>query len=617
MEPTGKHTASLYSAPAARGDLPTILSLAVETDTPLGGWSSMRVLLYFARAYPWQSLTVLLCLMLTAVVEALGLSAVLPVLNVAVQSGEAAGPPSGFEAEVLGVLGRLGVPRELLPLVLVMIGAFCVKALLLLVAKQRVGYTVAHVATDLRLRLLRALLGTSWSYYTRQPVGLAANAMATEASRGAQSYYFLSLILTYAMQATIAIGLALAVSWQVTLASGAAALVSIAGLNVFVRMSGRAGRRQTELLKSLLSRLTDVLQAVKLLKATAREGFVGPLLEADTRRLNTALRKQVLSKEALLALQEPILVTFCGLGLLVGRLALGMPASEVIFLIMLFARTLSSVNKTQRKYQQMITVDSALWSLRDMIDAAEREREHSEGTREPTLKKELTLTDVSLEYDGRRVLEGVSIEIPAGGITAFVGASGAGKTTLVDLITGLCVPQRGVVAIDGVPLPELDLRRWREMIGYVPQETLLLNDSVRRNVTLGDPSLSDADVERVLRDAGIWEYVCQLPGQLDASVGERGALLSGGQRQRIAIARALAHRPDLLLLDEATAALDSENEATVWSSVAKLRGKTTVVAISHQPALVSVADRIYRIENQTARRVSASEPAAASAKAVA
>jgi len=106
-----------------------------------------------------------------------------------------------------------------------------------------------------------------------------------------------------------------------------------------------------------------------------------------------------------------------------------------------------------------------------------------------------------------------------------------------------------------------------------------------------------------------------MPGQLDASVGERGALLSGGQRQRIAIARALAHGPDLLILDEATAALDPENEAAVWETVVKLRGKTTVVAISHQPALAGVADRIYRIENQMARRVSASEPPAASAEA--
>jgi ATP-binding cassette subfamily C protein len=577
----------------------------------------MRVFLYFARAYPWQSLIVLFCLLLTAVVETLGLGAVLPVLNVAIGSAEAEAPASGFEATVLAVLGRLGVPRELLPLVLVMVGAFVVKALLLLVAKQRVGYTVAHVATDLRLRLLRALLGTSWSYYTRQPVGRAANAMATEASRGAHSYYYLSLIVTYGVQAAIALGLAVAVSWQVTLASGAAALASIVVLNALVRMSSRAGRRQTELLKSLLGRLTDVLQAVKFLKATARESLMGPLLEDDTRRLKKALRKQVLSKEALQALQEPILVTFCGLGLIVGHLVLGMPASEVGFLILLLARTLSSVNKTQRKYQQMVTVESALWSLQDMIDAAELEREHSEGTREPSLKQAVALKDVGVEYDGRSVFENVSIEIPAGGITAIVGASGTGKTTLVDLITGLGIPQRGVVTVDGVPLPELDLRRWRQRIGYVPQETLLLHDSVRLNVTLGDASITDADVERVLREAGAWEYVSQLPGQLDASVGERGALLSGGQRQRIAIARALARGPDLLILDEATAALDPENEAAVWSTVVKLRSKTTVVAISHQPALVGVADRIYRIENQTATRVSASEPPAASAEAVA
>jgi len=575
----------------------------------------MRVFLYFARAYPWQSLIVLLCLLMTAAVETLGLGAVLPVLNVALQGGTPGVAPSGFEATVLDVLERLGVTRELLPLVLAMVGAFVAKALLLLVAKQRVGYTVAHVATDLRLRLLRALLGASWSYYTRQPVGRAANAMATEANRAARSYYYLSLVLMYAIQASIALGLAMAVSWQVTVASGVAALASVAVLNAFVRMSGRAGRRQTELLKSLLGRLTDVLHAVKLFKATAREALVASLLEDDTRRLKKALRKQVLSKEALEALQEPILVGFCGLGLIVGRLVLDIPASEVMFLILLFARTLSSINQTQRKYQQMVTVDSALWSLQSMIDAAEDQREHSKGTREPRLRQGVILRDVGLEYDGRSVLEGLSIEIPAGGITAIIGASGAGKTTLVDLITGLCIPQRGVVEIDGVPLPELDLRRWRERVGYVPQETLLLNDSVRRNVTLGDPSLTDADVERVLRDAGAWEYVRHMPGQLDASVGERGALLSGGQRQRIAIARALAHGPDLLILDEATAALDPENEAAVWETVVKLRGKTTVVAISHQPALAGVADRIYRIENQMARRVSASEPPAASAEA--
>ena len=335
------------------------------------------------------------------------------------------------------------------------------------------------------------------------------------------------------------------------------------------------------------------------------------MLEKDTRRLNKALRKQVLGKEALLALQEPILVSFCGVGLLVGLRAFGLPFSEVFLLILLFARTLSSVNKTQRKVQHLAIDESALWSMLRMIEDAESQREPAGGTKTPRLERAVVLRHVDLAYEGRKVLEDASLEIPAGCITAIVGTSGAGKTTLVDLITGLVQPTRGEVTVDGTPLPELDLRRWRESIGYVPQELLLLHDSVRMNVTLGDAALDGADVERALRDAGAWEYVSRLPDGIDASVGERGALLSGGQRQRVAIARALVRRPKLLILDEATAALDPENEAAVWSTVVGLRGRTTIIAISHQPALVGVADRIYRIEDGRANRIHDPAPLAA------
>ena len=202
-----------------------------------------------------------------------------------------------------------------------------------------------------------------------------------------------------------------------------------------------------------------------------------------------------------------------------------------------------------------------------------------------------------ISYDGQLLLDRLCLELPAGRITAIVGPSGAGKTTVVDLITGLVDPDSGRVLIDGAPLPEIDLRAWRGAIGYVPQETILLNDSIRTNVTFGDPEVTDAQIEKALRDADLWDFVAGLPEGVDSSVGERGALLSGGQRQRVAIARALVHEPRLLILDEATAALDAASESEIWTSVERLRGRTTVVAISHQPALVAIADRVYRLEN--------------------
>jgi ATP-binding cassette subfamily C protein len=232
-----------------------------------------------------------------------------------------------------------------------------------------------------------------------------------------------------------------------------------------------------------------------------------------------------------------------------------------------------------------------------MIDQASSDVEALPSGATPTLERDIEIRGVRVCMDGAIVLDDLSLSIPAGRVTAFVGESGVGKTTAADLVSGLIRPDAGEVYVDGVPLCELDLRRWREMIGYVPQEMLMLHDSVAKNVTLGDPVVTAEQAEQALRDAGAWEFVSALPGGIECSVGERGTRLSGGERQRIAIARALVHGAKLLILDEATAALDPKNESAVWAAVERLRGRTTVIAISHQPALTGVADRIYRIAN--------------------
>jgi len=209
------------------------------------------------------------------------------------------------------------------------------------------------------------------------------------------------------------------------------------------------------------------------------------------------------------------------------------------------------------------------------------------------------------------VFRGATLVIPAGEWTSITGASGQGKTTLVDLVTGLLRPQRGDVRVDGTRLSDLDLHAWRRKIGYVPQETLLLHESIFTNVTLGDPGLDEGDVERALRAAGAWGFVSALPEGMHWWVGERGARLSGGQRQRIAIARALVHRPKLLILDEATSGLDPETEAEICATLEALRGDLTILAISHQTGLVDQAGVVYGVEDGRVTRTRGA-PAAAS-----
>ncbi len=570
----------------------------------------MRVFRYFANRYRAQSLLVVFCMLIAGILEGVGLSAMLPVVGIALRETPAMPISNPADTSALGatvdkLLDAVGLEPTLLALLPTIALFFWLKAGVELFANRQVGYTVARIATDLRLELLQSMMAARWSHYTRLRSGSAANALATEAQRASTAYEHMAQVCGHLVECALYLGLAFSISIPITLGAAATALLTLGGLNALVRKSGKAGAKQTKYLKSLLIRVTDNLPAVKLLKATGREALVEPLLESDTAELNTALRRRVFTREALRAMQDPVLITSLCVMLYILHV-LGTPSAEVLLLAALFAKTNGSSNKMQRRYQQTITEASALWSLREMIDAAKADAETMTTGASPTLEQGVELRDVRARLDEAVVLDGLSLSIPAGKITALVGPSGSGKTTAADLITGLVRPEAGEVYVDGVPLGELDLREWRHLIGYVPQEILMLHDSVAMNVSLGDPNVTPEDVEKALRDAGAWEFISELPEGVEYSVGERGMRLSGGQRQRIAIARALVHGAKLLILDEATTALDPKSEAFVWAAIEALRGRTTVLAISHQPALTGVADRIYRIADGKCSEIDAS-----------
>lgn len=580
----------------------------------------MRLLITFARNYPLNSIIMVLALLLAGLMEGVGISMLLPLIGIAIGNQTGAGSlqavkngasNSMLERMITDGFNSLGVTPTLGMLLIVIIATVTLKSGLMLLAKKQIGYTVARVATDLRLEFLQALRVSRWQYFIRQPLGSLANSIATETTRTSKAYMSGVLMTAEFFEVVVYGIMALLVSWKATLISLTAGFCILYVLKRFLKRSRRAGRRQTDLRKSLLSLLTDTLQSIKPLRAMARENASDHLLEKRTIRLNRALEKQVLNKEILVAFQQILVTIFLAGGIYLLLTYWQMKIASVMVLAFLVSRLLKRLNRVQERYQEMLINESAYWSLQETLQAAKAEREEIGGSPAPGLKQAIRLENVGFAYDDHRVLQNVSLSFPKGRIITLVGPSGSGKTTLVDLVTGLLRPLQGEVWIDDVPLAQINLKSWRRMIGYIPQETILLHDTVLNNITLGDPGLSEADAQEALRAAGAWDFVNAMPLSMQSVVGERGGKLSGGQRQRISIARALVHKPQLLILDEATSGLDPKSEAAVCDTLQQLQGELTILAISHQLALVKIADIAYRIQDgkifQT-QNASASDP---------
>ena len=297
------------------------------------------------------------------------------------------------------------------------------------------------------------------------------------------------------------------------------------------------------------------------------------------------------------------IITIVGLCLLVVSMVVrDRPLSDIVPILGLFAaaafRVMPSINRLLMATQTLIFNRSIIASVyRDfLLDTPEI---NNSSHLEP-FTKQLELKDVSFKYPTAATpsLQNVSLVVNRGEAVGFVGPSGAGKSTLVDVILGLFAPTSGVVNVDGSDVHQ-NLRNWQNQIGYVPQAIYLTDDTLRRNVAFGlnDENIDDDLVREAIRLAQLHEFVTTLPDGLETVVGERGVRLSGGQRQRIGIARALYHKPSVLVLDEATSSLDTPTEHGVMQAVQALQGSKTVIIVAHRLSTVEYCDRLYRIED--------------------
>ena len=539
---------------------------------------------------------VLICLVLASIAEGFGWASIVPLLSVL--APDQTGSFSGVTDFTRDALTAVGLPMTVGVLLTFFVVTMVIKSLLRFLAMTYVGNAVADLSTGLRSQMIHNIFNVRWSYLVDHPLGLFTNAVAGQVQKASMAFQIAATFFAQMLQSLTYLTVAFFVSWPLALGAIALGLFMIAALHALVRVARKAGTRETKRGRELVVFLTDTLINIKPLRAMMRQDSFGNLLNEKIRALRKAIRRRVISTEGLDSSQEIIMTVILGIGAYLALTRWEIPLTELAVVGMLLRKSTSNITKVQRIFQRAVGIERPYLEVSRLIEETGRLPEPNPGTRDATLEQGCSLKDVSFSYGDTKVLNKVSLDIELGKITVLTGPSGSGKSTLADMLIGLNVPDQGQVLIDDVPLQDIDLRSWRRLVGYVPQELVLFYDTIFANVALGDPSLTKDDVRQALELAGAWGFVEAQPNGMMTMVGQQGAKLSGGQRQRIAIARALLTHPRLLILDEVTSALDPVTEIELCEKIRGLSdATTTILAITHRPALLDIADRVIRVED--------------------
>jgi ATP-binding cassette, subfamily C, bacterial len=573
----------------------------------------LKIFKIFLRAKGTNPWAVVACLVLASLAEIVSVSAMLPALLTV--SGEQASLPPAFNAVVDTALAATGIPNTLGGLTLAVVLALILRSVLLGAALTYAGFSIANVSTRLREDLLKSMFATRWRYFVEHRAGSVANTISVDATRAGQAYLESAKFVAGVIQAAGYLIIALMASVQFAIAGLVIGLIMIGGLGKLIAVSRRAGKNQVESTRDLVTLVADSLNNIKPIKSMNRtEPFIAMFGE-NLNKLNRSIKTQVLSSQALERGTDLLIAVLIGVSFYVAVGVFNVSLAAVTVMGVIAFQAFSVVRRLQSYLQRAAELQSAYFSVEEISAKLNREAERAGGATDITLNDAARFEGVTFSHEDKPTVKDISLEIPAGKITVLQGPSGAGKTTLVDMLLGLHEPDQGRVTIDGRPLTGLSLIAWRSMVGYVPQELSLLHASLRDNIALGNDNLTDAQLNSALNLAQASDFIESLPDGLDSNAGEMGGRLSGGQRQRIALARALVGDPKLLILDEVTSALDPETEASICHTAQQLAGRYTIIAITHRPAWSAIADRLYKIDAGQATRINPPRKAAAARKA--
>ena len=474
-----------------------------------------------------------------------------------------------------------------------------VKALLSRALSIRESDFLEETGRRLRERLYAAVSGASWESLTARKDTDTINLFTSQC--GQVSYGFAEVIhfLVSIVSAAIQLGIALMMSPPVT------ALVCVMGacmLAIFMplRKKSRAyGDEMIRISREFYGELQNQLASVKEVRAYGVEREHAARFEEISASFKTARMRYVRQCSVPGVVYSLAAAVMIALVYLVCTLGLKVETDRLVVLVYIFARLWPIFSGFQGRIQGIHSCLPAYEKLNEALRELQPEADTAETDADFSLWNEIRFDGVHFAYrdSDEETLRGVSFSLKRGEKLALLGRNGAGKTTAVNLLLGFLLPRAGAIRVDGTTLEAANIRAWRAQVGYVPQDPLILNASVRENLTRFHPGASEEELIAALKRAMAWGFVSRLPDGLNTALGDRGIRLSGGERQRIVLARVLLGHPSLIVLDEATTALDYESETAFHDVIASLGEDAAVVLIAHHGSTVAMADRAVVLEN--------------------
>jgi ATP-binding cassette subfamily B protein len=457
------------------------------------------------------------------------------------------------------------------------------------------------IALDLRIKVYTHLQSLSLSYFETSQTGDLTYRLTEDIDRVGEVvnkvfHQFIPCIL----QLIVVLSYMVYLNWQLTLASLVVAPLMAGLIGAFGHQLLIFSRRSQSRVSDLSALLTEVFSGIRLVRAFSAEDYEIARFTQEAERN----RQAKYSAERLKAIQFPVVGFLEAMSVLLLFLLGGwqisqgnLTGAEFVSYIAAVALLIDPISITTSNYNEFKQGEASVDRMFELMAVQPQVVEAPDAEALPPVTGKVEYRNVTFGYDpAQPVLQQLSLLAMPGEAIALVGASGAGKTTLVNLLPRFYDPQDGEILIDGVAIRTVTLKSLRQQIGIVPQETVLFSGTIAQNIAFGQREFRLSDVEAAAKVANAHQFITQFPEGYDTWVGERGVNLSGGQRQRIAIARAVLLDPRILILDEATSALDSESETLVQQALERLMKGRTVFIIAHRLATVRRADRILVLE---------------------